>query len=498
MMDDTPHTSTTSAASRDVLAGLSRIHPFVLLADRRGRVVWVSERLRENIRSDCPKAAADLADDGVTLLDQFIADLPKPEQLAALRNELRESQHAQHVHVDLRRRDGGVTAVEVNAFQVEIQEPGDPHYVVIARPTGDRERAERGQDGTVALLSSVLDAAPDGVIATDRSGFITYANTAITTFLGAPPETIIGKPVSLFLPVAEGFSEVLERLSKTAAWSDEEIERVDPADRSSWTSVSTRPLRLADGRNVGTVTFLRDVTRRRRIEAELMCKNAELESYVDAVAHDLRSPLVSLLGFTRLLRQDYEQMLDQTGHHFIDRVEQAGRTMEALIHDLLELSRIGSVDGPRPLADPHRVLSQLAAELKLRLEEQSAELILPKTPPMMRIESTRLYQIFSNLIGNALNHMGQCEKPRITVDVTEHNHQHTIVVADNGCGIPREDHERVFQAFQTGKATSRARHGSSGIGLAIVKKIAETHGGSVRLESEPGAGARFYVTLPAR
>ena len=152
----------------------------------------------------------------------------------------------------------------------------------------------------------------------------------------------------------------------------------------------------------------------------------------------------------------------------------------------------------RPLADPYRVLSQLAAELKLRLEEQSAELILPKTPPMIRIESTRLYQIFSNLIGNALSHMGQCETPRITVDVTEHNHQHTIVVVDNGRGVCEQDHERIFEAFQTGDLARRAAPRSSGIGLAIVKKIAETHGGSVRLESEPGAGARFYVTLPAR
>ncbi len=495
-MTDTPQNS-SSAASRDVLAGLARIHPFVLLADRRGRVAWVSEKLREQISAGCPSGSARLEGDGVGLLRDFLASLPKPEQLEALRSELRRSQHAQHMRVDLRGPDGGMTAVEVNAFQVEIEEPGDPHFVVIARPLGDRKRAEEGLHGTVDLLSSVLDSAPDGVIATDRSGFITYTNPAITTFLGAAPETLIGKPIALFLPAAEGFNEVLERLSKSAGWSGEEIEKVDPAGRSTWTSVSTRPLRLGNGRSVGSVTFLRDITRRRRVEAELMRKNAELESYVDAVAHDLRSPLVSILGFTRLLRQDYEQVLDQTGHHFIDRVEQAGRTMEALIHDLLELSRIRGAEGPRPLADPHRVLSQLSAELKLRLEEQSVDLILPMTPPMMQIESTRLYQIFSNLIGNALKHMGPCESPRIRVEIREHDHQHTIVVADNGCGIPAEDHERIFEAFQTGRPTSRARHRSSGIGLAIVKKIAETHGGGVQLESGPGAGARFYVTLPA-
>ena len=78
-----------------------------------------------------------------------------------------------------------------------------------------------------------------------------------------------------------------------------------------------------------------------------------------------------------------------------------------------------------------------------------------------------------------------------------HDHQHTIVVVDNGRGVCEQDHERIFEAFQTGDLARRAEPRSSGIGLAIVKKIAETHGGSVRLESEPGAGARFYVTLPA-
>ena len=205
----------------------------------------------------------------------------------------------------------------------------------------------------------------------------------------------------------------------------------------------------------------------------------------------------SSLFFTRLLRQDYEEILDQTGHHFVDRVEQAGRTMETLIHDLLELSRIGRVSEPYPVADPQAVLSQLAAELKLRLEEESVELVLPKAAPMLRIDSTRLYQLFSNLVGNALNHMGPCDHRQVSVEILEHDHQHEIVVSDTGRGIAPEDHERIFKVFQTCAPSRRAGHRSSGMGLAIVKKIAETYDGRVWVDSEPGEGARFHVALPA-
>ena len=118
------------------------------------------------------------------------------------------------------------------------------------------------------------------------------------------------------------------------------------------------------GRCAGTVAFLRDITDKRRSEAALALKNQELEHCVHAVSHDLRTPLVSLLGFSRLLAQDYGDVLTDTGRHFLDRIEQASRSMESLINDLLELSRIGAAIGQRDWVDPLPVFKQLANELK--------------------------------------------------------------------------------------------------------------------------------------
>jgi signal transduction histidine kinase len=226
-------------------------------------------------------------------------------------------------------------------------------------------------------------------------------------------------------------------------------------------------------------------------------KNAELEHCVHSLAHDLRSPLVALLGFSRLLRQDYGPALDDTGRHFIDRIEQAGETMEHLIHDLLEFSRIGQGGERRAMNDPRGVLMQIAAESKPRLDSGGFHLVIPEHPPAVFCDRTRLYQVFSNLIGNALDHMGPCDDRSITIDVWDDDEGHQIAVSDHGRGIAAADHERIFEVFQSlGPATDGRR--GSGLGLAIVKKIVETHGGRIWVESERGDGATFRMTYPRR
>ena len=173
----------------------------------------------------------------------------------------------------------------------------------------------------------------------DRLGFVTYANPALGRLLERPTASILDKPIALLFPVeVESFAVAL--LPDGEGKHDELALRRDDGTLA-YLSVSTSRLHLSDGSHAGTVAFLRDVTGQRHFEAELERKNAELEQYVHTVSHDLRSPLVSLIGFARLLNQDYGDRLDDKGRHFLERIEQASRTMEHLISDLLELSRIG-------------------------------------------------------------------------------------------------------------------------------------------------------------
>ena len=163
----------------------------------------------------------------------------------------------------------------------------------------------------------------------------------------------------------------------------------------------------------------------------------------------------------------------------------------------LETTTIGEPGERRTMVDPRAVLLQVGAELKPRLESEGMRLTLPDQPPLLYCDGTRLYQVFCNLIGNAIDHMGACEDPHIQVEIVEDCGAHRITVRDGGRGIAAEHHTRIFEVFQSLRSSGEGHRGS-GIGLAIVKKIADTHSGRAWVESAPGEGAAFHVTFPAR
>ncbi|MDH3686632.1 MAG: PAS domain-containing sensor histidine kinase, partial [Myxococcales bacterium] len=395
--------------------------------------------------------------------------------------------------IELRGADGQALAATVSAARLGCEAKHAP-VVAILRVGEDAHNASLGE--TLGTLTSVLDTAPDAALIIDPSRFITYANPAIEQLTGYRPDEIVDRPLALYLREAETFERVAEALRPDATVRDVDLEIRHRDGRTLTVSVSAGAIQAPGDSNAGTVAYLRDVTDRRRSQADLSLKNDELEHYVHSIAHDLRSPLVSMLGFTRLLRDDYAHQLDEKGAHFLDRVEQAGRTMESLIRDVLELSRIGSATDPADRVSARSVLLQLQAELKPQLDEAGVGLVLPVDPPTLDFDQTRLYQLLSNLVGNALDHMGDVPDPRIEVDVTAAEGGHLISVADNGHGIPPEHQERIFEIFQSLGPARNGRRGT-GIGLAIVRKIAEARGGRAWVESQPGLGACFKVLIPS-
>jgi len=340
-----------------------------------------------------------------------------------------------------------------------------------------------------ALLTALLDAAPDPVVAIDCERRVRYANPACAALFGTTLADIVGREIAELVRIGESESEVG---ADGARRGHVELEMPDGARR--WIAFSANTIDPPGAPDRLTVAYLRDETERRRNELHLSLQSDEREQTLRALAHDLRSPLVSVLGFSRLLRDEFGAVLGERGTHFLERIGAAGRTMEQLICDLLEFSRIGHV-GERPTTvDPLEVLQQLKAELKPRLEQSEVELRLPEAPPSLRCDRTRLYQLLSNLIGNALDHMGPGEAPRITVEILQAPDRHEIVVRDNGRGVAPEQRERVFEMFHS-VAHAGGRKGS-GIGLAIVRKIAELHGGRAFCDEAPEGGAAFHVVLP--
>lgn len=478
---------------RSVLGGLARLHQLVIVCSSDGRVLWMSDALDAICGDREDFVGTHFHDLLVGLTDEFDEILR-----ALLRGE-----HLSERSLRIERSDGRppLTAA-LSAFAIPSEYGDSALLVGIVRPCeGSAEQATPAPPSEEQqALSALLDASPDAIVAVDEAGFVTYANRGAEDVLGRPRTDLRNRPLALLMSGADGFGQLMAD-QRSSAVSDRDLRITRPDGKRVLLSVSSRPLVLPDGRRLGTAAYLRDVTEREDLAAQLKRKAEELEGYVHTVSHDLRSPLVAVLGFARLLREDYANRLDADGARFLDRIEQGARTMDALVHDLLELSRIGNEARETHPVDATRVLRQLAAELKPRLESHDMTLTFENDAPPLACGASRLYQVLSNLLENAIRHAPADRETRpLTIEVTIDTlpDLHRICVRDDGVGIAPENHARIFEVFQTiGDRVRIDGQRSSGMGLAIVKKIAESHGGSAWVESTPGGGASFYVTMAA-
>jgi PAS domain S-box-containing protein len=475
--------------AKTVLEGLARLHQAVFVADESGRLLWSSEAL------DRLRGERDLGEAPSWKLGRPGAEYFRDRSaLEKIRRRFATEGRVHGARAELLGCDGRAVPVEIDGVRIASIDHAGPLFVGIVRPAAERETRDRELRETAEFLSGILEASPAPVLAVDSRGFITYANPALGDLLGHAPEALLEKPVAMLAASPE---KLAAAILGTSGRKEPEVELLHADGTPRFATVAASPLRLSDASRKGSVVLLHDETDRRDAVDDLRRKNAELEHYVQNVTHDLRSPLVSLLGFSRLLRQEYGDGMDDTGRHFLDRIEKAGHAMEALINDLLELSRIGSSHDHdhKAYVNVSDVLSQLHAELKPRLESQGVSLRLPAEPAVVLCDRTRLYQVFSNLIGNALDYMGPVDEPEIVIEVFEEPEEHRIVVRDNGRGIEPSQRERIFELFQSCGPRADGRRGT-GIGLAIVKKIAQSQRGRVWVEGRPGEGAAFHLTLP--
>ena len=223
-------------------------------------------------------------------------------------------------------------------------------------------------------------------------------------------------------------------------------------------------------------------------------KNKELASFVYTVSHDLRAPLVSLEGYASMLLDNYKEALDETGQLYISRIQANVEKIGRLIQDLLELSRIGRIVNYYESTDVKEIIREAIETLQLQLSERGTELVVQEDLPAITCDRTRIEQVFENLISNANKFMGaENDKPRIEIGFHDKEDFFEFFVKDNGIGIQKEYHEKVFDIF---KRLGDIETEGTGVGLAIVKKILENHGGEIWIDSEVGKGTTVYFTLP--
>ena len=222
--------------------------------------------------------------------------------------------------------------------------------------------------------------------------------------------------------------------------------------------------------------------------------NAELENYTYVVSHDLKAPLRAIRSFSSFLLEDYGAKIDDAGQDYLNRIVKAAENMNALIDDLLLLSRVGRKSTKVEMVDLNDLLEEIVSDLRPIIEKRNSEVVVSKLPTIS-IQRTWIKQLFMNLIDNGLK-FNKSETPRVEVKCSVRAKDYLFSVHDNGIGIKQQYHRRIFNLFD--RLNSKEEYEGTGAGLAICKKVVENFGGRIWVESTPGKGSTFFFTIPRK
>ena len=352
--------------------------------------------------------------------------------------------------------------------------------------------------------SKIVENAIDGVFQSTPDGSFISVNPAMARMYGyESPEEML-KSITDISTQLYVDSDIRDALQRRLA-NDEQIIGYESLDyrkdgSTFWTSTNVQVIRDADGNILYYEGTIEDVTPRKKVEAEresliqeLAAKNAELERFTYTVSHDLKSPLVTINGFLGYLEQDAASGNMDRFKVDSQRIHDAVDKMQGMLNELLELSRVGRLVN-EPEIIPFGDLVQSARELVHgQIEAGGITISLQPNLPAVYGDRHRLTEVLQNLLDNASKFMGDRPHPHIEIGQRgREDGKAVFYVRDNGIGIEAEYLEHIFGLFN--KLNSKAE--GTGIGLALVRRIIEVHGGRIWVESEAGAGSTFLFTLP--
>jgi PAS domain S-box-containing protein len=480
--------------SEERFRGLSEAAFEGILIHDRGVIIDANQALADLFGFDGPEDL--IGKNGLEVLP-FTA-----ESLELIRTNMRFGS-TEPLDIRVMKSDGSTFSAETQGRDITLS--GRKLRVVTMRDITERKKAEEALRESEELYRTLAHNFPNGTVALfDRDLRYTLVDgTGLITF-GTSKERLEGKTLwevwpqdsqaeieVLYRAVLNGQTMITERVANNRVYEARYV-----------------PVRNEQGEVYAGIVITQDISERKRAEedrekfiTELTAKNAELERFTYTVSHDLKSPLVTIKGFLGYLEQDaisgnVERLKGDT-----KRIANAVDKMSQLLDDLLELSRVGRLMNAPELIPFDEIVQDAIETVRGRLDLNGVTVRITASQdaqtslPALYGDRQRLIEVLQNLLDNAAKYMGNQPHPRVEIgqyDEDAERGKPIFFVRDNGMGIAPEHHERIFGLFNKLDPTSEG----TGIGLAIVKRIVEFHGGRVWVESEPGMGATFYFTLP--
>jgi PAS domain S-box-containing protein len=342
-------------------------------------------------------------------------------------------------------------------------------------------------------IEAIYQSAPVGLCFVDTNLRFVRLNERLAQINGLPVAAHIGRTVGEVLPSGDQLELLYRQVIESGEpILDLELSGINP-DRPGvivYCLVGYYPQKDDQGRVVGVNAMVQDITDRKRDQAALEERNEELDAFVFVVSHDLKAPLRAVANLSQWIEEDLEGELTADTQLQMNLLRSRVNRMSSTIDGLLEYARIGrsedkieSVAMDCLLAD---VLDEVAPPSTFTID-------LPDDLPTLSTKKLLLFQIFVNLVGNGIKHH-HSETGSIKISIEDRGNWYEFAIADDGPGIALEHQEQMFKIFQA--VNPQNRSDSTGIGLAIVKKIVEAEGGTIWLESEIGHGTTFYFTWP--
>lgn len=359
-------------------------------------------------------------------------------------------------------------------------------YVVRQRLTEDalRESEER--------FRSIFQTAAAGMVVISPFKNILQVNPAFCAFTGySEDELLSSSMIDIALPedsprISSMYDDLFSLKSRAI---DCERRYLRKDGTIVWGHVSVACIFGGDGRPAYAIALVQDISRRKALEEQLLQANRELDAFVHTVSHDLRSPLTPIVGYVQFIQDQYASALPLQVNEMLGEVLSQGLRMHMMLEDLLMLATVGKVDPPSTPVSGDEVLKDIFLRFPVG-QSAHAGVVATSDLPEMLISKTLYLQILDNLVSNALHYAGG--RP-VEVSGERNGSVVRLLVRDYGCGIPDEEKMQIFELFRRGSTGEKLS--GTGIGLAIVQKIARIHNGSAWVEDAPGGGSLFIVEL---